>query len=308
MRQAVERAQGVAHAVERCPALERGRRSGQRVGDVVRHRSRQLVDPDQVGAVGGPQHAVVDMELRRPIEPEGHGAHVVTDMGHHRRIVEVGDRDAPVGSEIGPDPRLGLLVVRQRAMTVEVVGREVEPRGHGRLEALRMAEPERRGLDDEDVDLGVVDGLDQRNLGVADRTRPPPGGDEHVGDHRGDRRLPVGAGHRDQRSVVPLAGQVELAHDVDAGPPRRVEHGVGVGYARARQQRIDPRDEVVELRARRSVEQVHTRRFCCHPAGGRGMVVDHEHVAAVRPQRPGDRPSGDPVAHHQGASGHPAAQ
>ena len=85
----------------------------------------------------------------------------------------------------------------------------------------RPSEPERRRLDHEHVDVGIERG-DERHIGVPDRERLATRREQHVGDHRRDRRLAVGAGDRDHGAArgVPVGREVELAH-APAAPRRR---------------------------------------------------------------------------------------
>ena len=87
------------------------------------------------------------------------------EVGHHGGIVGEADGDV-VGSLLGEDPRLGGLVGGHRGVPVEVVGRQVEPRGGVATEALGPREAEARALDDEGIDV-EVEGGDEWHVGVA---------------------------------------------------------------------------------------------------------------------------------------------
>ena len=88
---------------------------------------------------------------------------------HHLGVAGEADRDV-VGTLVGEDLVLGVAVGVHRAMPVEVVGSEVQPRRGLAAEPLGEREPEAGALDDERVEVHV-DRRHERNLGVAGRHR-----------------------------------------------------------------------------------------------------------------------------------------
>ena len=180
--EAAERAQRVA-ARRRASRRrrERGRRRGQRVGEVVREargaarptararRRRRATQPVRRRRAS----------RRRRVEPERHvpGAARRRACAHHDRVVGVA-RSA-TSSAVWSGPELAPWPPRSASRStvhVEVVGGEVEPRADARARSAReWREPERRRLDHEHLDGGVVDRGDERHLGVAggDRARRP---------------------------------------------------------------------------------------------------------------------------------------
>ena len=169
-------------------------------------------------------------------------------------------------------------------MHVEVVGREVQPRGDLGREALGVAKGERGRLDDEHLDGGIVDGFHERDGVVAGGDRVSVRRPQHRRDERGDRGLAIGTRDRDQRSVVPFARQVELAQHRDLSRGRGVEHRMRVGETRTRHKGIDGRKRLREVRARGIVDELHVVQFCCAARVLGGMVVDDDHVVPTTSQ------------------------
>ena len=152
----------------------------------------------------------------------------------------------PSGPEVAPDPGLGRARRRRRmSWPVEVVLGEVQPGRRPGPEASGVAEPERRGLDHEHVDVGVVDGVDQRDVGVA-------GGDGAA--------APTPRASRSTSVVTVVLPSVPVTATQRAGrptrrpgrtrcstrhrrPPGRREHGMAVGHAGAGQHRVGRVDE-----------------------------------------------------------------
>ncbi len=192
-------------------------------------RSRHSSSRSTIVSPAAPTRALAgEVVVGGVVDAEGHRAAPRVAPGHDDRVVGVGDGDAAAGPEVGPDAGLGVLVALDRVVDVEVVLGEVQPRGHRGLEVPGVAEPERRRLDHEHVELGPGDGLDQRDVGVAHGQRRSPRRLEHLGDEGGDGGLAVGAGDGHQRPVVPRRGQVELAehrHRRPPAPPRTRDGG-----------------------------------------------------------------------------------
>ena len=295
-----------AHAVGRRAAGERGGGCGEGVGEVVGQAPEERRDLGDRGAVGADEAVAVDgvVGVARPTEPERADTGAGVDVAHDDRVVGVGDGDADLGIEVAPDAGLGLLVVLERRVDVQVISGEVQPRRDRRAEGPAVAEAERRRLHHEHVRGGIVDRGDQRHLGVAHRLGAQTGRFEHLGHQRRDRGLAVRAGDRQHRAVVPERGQIELAQDRDAGLACRCEHRVVVGQPRGGQHRGAVRDEVAPLLEIGCFEEIHGFRVCSSPARVRGMVVDRAHVAAVGPDRTGHRRAGHTEAHHQHRARH----
>ena len=165
----------------------------------------------QVGAVGADaarRRAHVAVRAGRVDRPKVDGARAGArpQVAGHDRVVDVADGDvvgAPGRPRCGPWPprrRPG------RACTSRWSGAKLSQVATPGPEARAVAQPERGRLDHEHLDGGVVEGGDERHVGVARRRRrATPDALEHVGDHHRHRGLAVGAGDGDDRAVVPRA-------------------------------------------------------------------------------------------------------
>ena len=127
------------------------------------------------------------------------------------------------------DPRLGRHVVLERAVPVEMVGGDasmIATRGRNRS---RRRELERRHLGDDDVDV-VGDGLDRAD-GRCCPPRPHAGPTLRAsGDQRGDRRLAVGAGDRDDRRCAARSAARSISLRI--GTPRACAATIAAWSAR----------------------------------------------------------------------------
>jgi hypothetical protein len=280
-------------------AVQRRGRRGQPVGDVVGIGPGQLVDGAEDDTVLGHQVAA---DHSVPGVGPGAEAHLPPGCpgqvpGHHR-IVSVAHRDL-VGALVPPDPGLGALVVQQRAVVVEVVGREVQPGPHGRCEALRVVEPERRRLHHEDVDGRVVDRGHQRDGRVADRAGGQARGLEHRAHQRRHRRLAVGTGDGQQRPVVPPCRQVELRQDRHARRPGQLEHRMAVGQAGRGHHRVHRAHQIGQARRIRGHHQVDAQLGEGGAGGVARAVVGGGHRFVALRQRLHDGQAGDAQAEDQ---------
>ena len=193
-------------------------------------------------------------------------------------------------------------------MHVEVVGREVQPRGDPGREPPGGRQAERRRLDHEQLGAMVVERGHQRHLGVAGGDRGLTRRLQHGRDHHRHGRLAVRAGDGHQRPVVPAAGQVELADDRHAQLGRHREGrvvlrqaGGGDQLGRAAQQRaqgglVGRADEGDAEAAGQG------------PLLLGGVVVGGPHGHAPPPQRRHDGSAHHPEAHDDDRRGLPRAR
>ena len=201
---------------------------------------------------------------------------------------------------MGEDARLRGRVVLHRVVPVDVVLRHVEQHrdiGHERVG--RELELERRHLGDDDVGF-VFGGVDDGAPDVADRSAAQAGLLADRRDHRGDGRLAVGAGDRDEARRR-RAGAQPLDGDVDLGPHRHARHRRGddrgmIGtHARARDHEIDRRRAGGDERRVGCLEQLRAgdhrapRPLAVRVAAG--LVFEHDDVVVG-----GDRPRNRGVA------------
>ena len=228
-------------------------------------------------------------------------------MGHHDGVLGVGHGHV-VGSLVGPDAGLGRLVALEGAVHVEVVGGEVQPGGDGGPEVPTGGQAERGGLDDEHLHSMVVERLDEGDLGVAHRRRPPTGRLEHGGDHHRHRGLAVGAGDGDQRPVVPAGGQVEFGDHRFAQLGGHGEGGVVLGQPGRGQQLVGAGEQPPQIIDPGGGDERHPQRVGEGPLGRRGAVVGGGHRQPPAPEGRHRGPAHDAEAHdHHPARAAPAA-
>ena len=156
---------------------------------------------------------------------------------------------------VTPDAGLGPLVGVERGVGLEMVRCEVQPRADAGGEPGAVLEPERRRLDHEHLDGGVVDGSHQRDLGVAGRHRPAPAASSMAVTSVVTVVLPSVPVTATHWARVPLPRQVELAAHRRPGRRRQGEHGVVRRDPRARQHRVGAAHQVVQLRGGRRRDQ-----------------------------------------------------
>src|SRR5581483_2024954 len=153
-----------------------GRGGGQRVGNVVREGAPELRGAAHDRAVVGDERVAVDVVVGTGVEPERDVAGGrVREVPAYDGVVRRSDGDVR-GRLVAPQLRLRRLVGVERAMQVEVIGREVQPRADVGREVLAVVEAERGRLHHEHVRRGVVDGGDEGQLVVAGFRGPHGGG------------------------------------------------------------------------------------------------------------------------------------
>ncbi len=171
--------------------------------------------------------------------------------GAAERVVDPDDGEIGRGDEALLDRR----VLRDRAVPVEMVRRDVEEDADRRLQAWCEVDLKRRHLNDMDaVARGRLKRQDRR-ADVAAHLHVAAGLAQDVGDERRRRRLAVGAGDGDERRVgrelrALAAEQLDVADDLDAGGFRRASPTSAA------------RDGSAARRARGSAPQSATSRRC----------------------------------------------
>ena len=213
------------------PDPERARRRGQDILHVVlaaqtdlgqrQHRLHVTVELGDDEAVAH-EHPVVEHPLTA--EPE-HVRPRARRQRRRRRVVGV--QHGAVGRRlVQEDPCLRVGVAREVAVTVEVVGREVEHRRHPWLERLDRLELERR-------DLGHHEAVDGERERVGGQRRPDVATDQHrprlLGQQRAGegrrRRLAVRPGDGDRLGLHRAPAELQLADERHAPRPRRGQLG-----------------------------------------------------------------------------------
>ncbi len=152
----------------------------------------------------------------------------------------------------GENPRLDLGVMVERAVPVEMVGRDVQQAGGIGIEARRQVDLEGGIFDDIGEALGRRIERQDRCADIAAHGGAPAGRRDEMGRERGRRRLAVGAGDGDDFALAALgaalpAEQLGIADDLDAGC-LRAERGpmrLGMGERDARRQ--DQRGEIAPI-------------------------------------------------------------
>ena len=127
--------------------------------------------------------------------------------------VEHGD---VLGSLILENAQLGRAIFRDRAVAVEMVGREIQPDADRRDESLNGLELKRAHFDGQDVEIAIfARDFAKRLADVAAGDRALAARIQHLREQFGRGRLAVRAGDRDNRHVDGTPAQFQLAHDLD---------------------------------------------------------------------------------------------
>ena len=234
----------------RQPGLQHERRRGQGVGDVVgkpaaHHRDigDRAARTHQCGAVevvvgaGGAERAVTP---GRPLE-----------MAHHDRVVDEPDRRVGGVLEV-EQTRLGSDVTVHRRMPVEMVGRKVQPhRGIG-AEPFGPSQTEAGALDHEGVEI-VIEGVDQRDVGVAESRCAEARRTQDGNGEFGRRGLAVGPRDRQDRTwptdplLLPDVGEFDLAVDRNSAGPGGKDQGMRLGYTGRGREQVELGHEPLEV-------------------------------------------------------------
>ena len=200
----------------------RWRRCGRPAAAARRARSSGLVAQHEpaavtiVPAVGAP--------LDR--EPEVRARH----RRHHRLhrgVVRVADPDRG-GLGVPEQPRLVAVVLLERGVPVEVIGREVGEHADGRPEVRRVVELERAQLQRQPVRrVRRQRHVAERAADVSRGLGAEPGRRHRVGDERRGRGLAVGAGDADAAGAIPERQEpdIHLGVDRETGRARRGPSG-----------------------------------------------------------------------------------
>ena len=151
----------------------------------------------------------------RAAEGEAGAARRPGGQAHRLGVLAVVDRHraGPVDAALVGGVRV------ERAVPVDVVGREVEHDRGVRGDRRAPVELEARQLDGQHVVAGQ-DGVEQRQADVAGGHRAQPGGGQHGGQHAHRGRLAVGARHGEPggRALRPQPpGELDLADHLHAG-------------------------------------------------------------------------------------------
>ena len=117
-------------------------------------RLRRIDATAAISPCGDEQRPVLDAVVGAGRGERDVAARRAGEVAHHLGVVGETDGDV-VGALVGEDLALGGGVGRQRAVPVEVVGGQVEPRRASAAEVLGPRQAEARALDDEGVDVEV---------------------------------------------------------------------------------------------------------------------------------------------------------
>ena len=210
--------------------------------------------------------------------------------------LEPGGRDRDrVRRLVGEDPQLRVAVRGERAVAVEVVGREVEQHGGVRRERDRVLELERRRLADHDG--GGVERARPASSAPCRRCPRPRRGSPAsrwiwpTSSRR--RRLAVGAGDRDHVVGQQPPAELELAEHDDAALARRAHdrrllRHAGALDERAARRRAARRRRSTRARRRRPPRARRSRAASTAPAVAPGRPPRRARAApapAARPER-----------------------
>ena len=160
-------------------------------------------------------------------------------MTHHCGIAGETNRHV-VGTLMHPNARLCGFVARKVDVPVEMVGRKVEPRRGFGAKHRGPTQPKAGALNHEGVEGRVVDGLNERNVGVAHCRSIEAGGDEHVGGEQRCGGLAIGAGDRQHWArtatalLFPFVGKVDLCTQRLTQCQCRKDHRMRFGNTRGR--------------------------------------------------------------------------
>lgn len=140
-----------------------------------------------------------------------------------------------VGGLIFKDARFGGAISRERAMTIEVIGSEIEKETDVGSENIDEFELEAAEFGDGDgLVRGFADDGDERRADIAGENGGKTGVAKDVLDERGGGGFSVGAGDTDEAAVEKTIGELDFAPDGDAVgtrllQQRRVSRNAGAG-------------------------------------------------------------------------------
>ncbi len=308
MGHALVRRERRAHAVQRRADIERGDRRCERVRAIVQEGAPHLTERREVAtvcehesSVAYTRHAVGGVARDRHADASRRGAlRDVVGVG----IIRVVHEQVALHLVLR-DARLRREVAVERAVPVEVIrGDRHQDRDPWR-ERLRELQLERRDLGDDHI-VVLVDRVDQRRPDVAGRARTHPGAGEHRRDHRGDCRLAVRAGHRDDRHRSSLGREVDLAPYRDAAGAGCDDQRMLRADERARHDEIDAGDQrrnrgVVGTFHERRVERSYRDCPIAITLTGRRRILGDGHVPAFGAQTASHRHAGFGEPDHERA-------
>jgi hypothetical protein len=223
---------------------------------------------------------VVGSELDA-VRASGDGAEATRDDGH-------------VGfGLVLEDAQLGFAVGVVRAVTVEMIGLEVQQDRNAWAQPMDVLELEARQLaHNPGVPVECAVEARQRTADVArDRDRPAVG-TEHRAEQLARRRLAVRAGDADERVPQQAKAELDLAPDRDSTDPCSRHQGRCPGHARALDQQLDAVQQAFLL-----IPRVDFDAGFGKPAGldvGRTVGGDRRHATPGQRERGGLAGAGEP--------------
>ena len=162
------------------------------------------------------QHAAVEMDVRATIvRAEGDDLRRDVHLERAQLRQRLALHDGPVEwLLVLKNARLGQRVVGHVAVTVKMIGREVQQHRDARAKVLDGLELKRAGFEHEKIEPGRLldDGADRRAVGARRHRLEAIGLEDAFDEFRG-RGLPVGAGDRDVQAERVLVAELELAED-----------------------------------------------------------------------------------------------
>ena len=263
---------GVVGAAERADAGDVG--EGLRAGGI---------DAKQGGAFG--EHPLRIEPLGRDADERLAPIGAARRDGAAERVVDADDGEIGRGDEALLDRR----VLRDRAVPVEMVRRDVEEDADRRLQAWCEVDLKRRHLNDMDAVAGRRLERQDRSADVAAHLHVAAGLAQDVGDERRRRRLAVGAGDGDERRVgrelrALAAEQLDVADDLDACGFRQPRRPVRLGMGQRHAGREDQRRKARPVGGRRSAVSIPCA--CAFAIAARAVVAgDNPRPAAFQRQR-----------------------
>src|SRR5205814_6506107 len=128
------------------------------------------------------------------------------------------------------DAQLGRVILRDRGITIEMIGREVQPHRNLRVKSLDRFELERADFDRQNIELQLMThNFAQRFANVAAGNGALTARIQHLRDQLRCRGLAIGAGDGDERQFAKLPAQLELADYFNLSQRKILrEWGIGI--------------------------------------------------------------------------------
>ena len=264
---------------------------GEGIGQVVLTGQGQFVRPQQQLLPPGQPGDAPDLpqaEVRRgratgSRRAEAKPAILPRQPGHgrHPRIIPIQQPHLGPPEQTGLGRRVGL----QAGVAIEVIGRDVEDRGHPWPQGPGGLQLKARQLKDIELDGGIEE-LQGRFAQIAAHGGTQPAGPGHLPHQGGDRALAVGAGDGHHRGLDRPGEELDIPHHLNPAANGRRQAGVAEGDARADDQALGHgQGRGVKV----PEEERQVRQFLPHRRQPRGLgtAIGHRHRDALGMQPAG---------------------